>query len=152
MLDRRTFIAAASAMTSAIATPAFSAAANPLVGTTLGRVSGHREGSVNVFRGLRYGVADRFRLPAAPAPSRDIIDAYRFGPSAPQRNDKYKPQSEDCLLLNIWTPEARRGANLPVMVYIHGGAYSTGSVVDPLNDGRHLASSGMVVVTVNDRL
>src|SRR5204863_2347033 len=50
------------------------------------------------------------------------------------------------------TPEARRGANLPVMVYIHGGAYSTGSVVDPLNDGRHLANKGVVAVTVNHRL
>jgi para-nitrobenzyl esterase len=50
-------------------------------------------------------------------------------------------------------PEARAEGKRPVMVYIHGGAYSTGSVVDPLNDGRHLAASGdVVVVTVNHRL
>jgi para-nitrobenzyl esterase len=67
-------------------------------------------------------------------------------------SDAYRPQSEDCLFLNVWTPDVRRGAALPVMVYFHGGAYSTGSVVDPLNDGRHLAANGVVVVTVNHRL
>jgi para-nitrobenzyl esterase len=61
--------------------------------------------------------------------------------------------SEDCLFLNVWTPEARAGGKRPVMVYFHGGAYSTGSVADPVNDGRFLANDGDVVtVTVNHRL
>jgi para-nitrobenzyl esterase len=85
-------------------------------------------------------------------PSRDIVAATRFGPSCPQKNDRYHETSEDCLFLNVWTPEPRPGGRRPVMVYIHGGAYSTGSVVDPLNDGRHLAAQDVVVVTINHRL
>src|SRR3569623_2706213 len=81
--------------------------------------------------------------------------ALEFGPVCPQ-SGKYHPQSEDCLFLNIWTtdyrtPGGKRGK--PVMVYIHGGAYSTGSVTDPLNDGTNLAARGdVVVVTINHRL
>src|SRR4051812_23753443 len=152
MINRRAFLAGTSATGVILASPVFAASAEPLVSTTLGRVRGRREGAVNVFRGIRYGVAERFRAPRAPAASHGIVDAHEFGPSAPQRGDKYQPQSEDCLFLNVWTPEARKGVDLPVMVYIHGGAYSTGSVVDPLNDGRHLASNGVVAVTVNHRL
>jgi para-nitrobenzyl esterase len=152
MINRRAFLAGTSATGVILASPVFAASAEPLVSTTLGRVRGRREGAVNVFRGIRYGVAERFRAPRAPAASHGIVDAHEFGPSAPQRGDKYQPQSEDCLFLNVWTPEARKGVNLPVMVYIHGGAYSTGSVVDPLNDGRHLASNNVVSVTVNHRL
>jgi para-nitrobenzyl esterase len=55
--------------------------------------------------------------------------------------------------LNVWTPSGPVGPKLPVMVYFHGGAYSTGSVTDPLNDGAKLAEQGdVVVVTVNHRL
>ncbi len=65
----------------------------------------------------------------------------------------YAPQSEDCLFLNVWTAEPDARAKKPVMVYIHGGAYSNGSVTDPLNDGQALAARGdCVVVTVNHRL
>lgn len=153
MITRRAFVAGACVTGSAaIASPVFGAAVDPIIATTLGRVRGRREGSVNVFRGIRYGIAERFRAPTAPAISRTIIDALHFGSSAPQRGDKYPTQSEDCLYLNVWTPEARRGASLPVLVYFHGGAYSTGSVVDPLNDGRYLAGNEVVSVTVNHRL
>lgn len=151
MIDRRTFIAAAAASLPVAAHAAPRPA--PVVPTSLGRVRGTREQGLAVFRGIRYGVAARFQAPAAPAPSRDIIDAARFGPSSPQRSDRYRPQSEDCLYLNVWTPEARAGGRRPVMVYIHGGAYSSGSAVDPLHFGQHLATSGdVVVVTLNHRL
>jgi para-nitrobenzyl esterase len=147
MISRRTFIAGAAALP----TIAHAASAR-LVETTIGRVRGASDGMVQAFRGIRYGVAERFQASRAPKPVRTLMDALSFGPSAPQNGDKYRPQSEDCLFLNVWTPEARRGANLPVMVYFHGGAYSTGSVVDPLNEGRHLAGKGVVAVTVNHRL
>jgi para-nitrobenzyl esterase len=125
----------------------------PVVATTLGRVRGTREGGLSVFRGIRYGTAERFQAPKAPPRNRAVVEAVSFGPSAPQRGTRYKPQSEDCLYLNVWTPDARAGGKRPVLVYFHGGAYSTGSVADPLNDGRHLASRGdVVVVTVNHRL
>jgi len=129
-----------------------SAPAAPVVRTTLGRLRGRREGGLSVFRGIRYAIAERFQAPKPPPASRGNVEAFAFGPSAPQRGERYKPQSEDCLYLNVWTPDARSGGNRPVMVYFHGGAYSTGSVADPLNDGRHLAARGdVVVVTVNHR-
>jgi para-nitrobenzyl esterase len=151
MIRRREFLAGGGALL--VAAPAFSAGQRPLVETSLGRIRGTAEGGVHVFRGIRYGLAERFRAPAAPSRTRGLLDAMAFGPSAPQRADRYAPTSEDCLYLNVWTPDARRGGRRPVMVYIHGGAYSTGSVADPLNEGRHLAQAeDVVVVTVNHRL
>jgi para-nitrobenzyl esterase len=149
MISRRLFLAGTGALA---ASPAF-AQGDPTVTTSLGPVRGLREGGLSVFRGIRYGAAERFQAPKAPPPNRETIAATGFGPSARQRGDRYRPASEDCLYLNVWTPEARPGGKRPVMVYFHGGAYSTGSVADPLNDGRHLATSGDVVtVTVNHRL
>jgi para-nitrobenzyl esterase len=128
-------------------------AAPPVVETKHGRIRGSVENGLHAFRGIRYGIAERFRAPKPPPPSRGTVDALAFGPSAPQRGERYAPQSEDCLFLNVWTPDARAGGGRPVMVYFHGGAYSTGSVADPLNDGRHLAAGqDVVVVTVNHRL
>ena len=156
MIDRRTLLSAGAALGAVSAAPASLAAAAraPVVATTLGRVRGIRENGLSVFRGIRYGIAERFQAPKPPPPPRsDIVDALAFGPSAPQRGDRYRPNSEDCLFLNVWTPEAAVGGRRPVLVYFHGGAYSTGSVADPLNDGRHLAARGdAVVVTVNHRL
>jgi para-nitrobenzyl esterase len=114
---------------------------------------------VRTFLGIRYGRAERFR---APRPEPGIAPLGAFGPSAPQRG---LAGGEDCLFLNIWTPaEDRRaprsrassrppGAGLPVMVYFHGGAYSTGTPNSPLLDGANLAARGdVVVVTVAHRL
>lgn len=62
------------------------------------------------------------------------------------------PMSEDCLTLNVWTPEARGAAALPVMVWIHGGGFNNGSGTAALYDGTNLARRGVVVVTINYRL
>jgi para-nitrobenzyl esterase len=149
MISRRLFLAGSGALA---ASPAL-AQGDPVVRTSLGPVRGTREGGLTVFRGIRYGIAERFRAPKPPRPSREVVAATAFGPSSPQRNDRYRPTSEDCLYLNVWTPEAKAGGKRPVLLYIHGGAYSTGSVVDPLNDGRHLTSAqDVVTVTVNHRL
>ncbi len=113
---------------------------------------GTSEAGVHAFRGIRYGRADRFRAPTPVAQPGQTVRAQAYGPVCPQKG-AYGPQSEDCLFLNVWTAEPRRGANKPVMLYIHGGAYSNGSVTDPLNDGQALAARGdVVVVTVNHRL
>ena len=120
------------------------APAGDFVGTT--------HAGVHAFRGIRYGRADRFRAPTPVAQPGQTLRAEAFGPVCPQKGS-YGPQSEDCLFLNVWTAEPRRGANRPVMLYIHGGAYANGSVTDPLNDGQALAARGdVVVVTVNHRL
>ncbi|PZU09852.1 carboxylesterase/lipase family protein [Sphingomonas sp.] len=118
-----------------------------------GDFMGAREDGVTVFRGIRYGRAERFRAPVTVATPGRRVEARAFGPVCPQDDRQYQPQSEDCLFLNIWTAEPRPGVARPVMLYIHGGAYSNGSVTDPLNDGHRLAARGdVVVVTVNHRL
>ena len=99
---------------------------------------------VETILGIRYGRAERFR---APRPVSDV-PLGTYGPSSPQSD---REGSEDCLFLNVWTP-ARNGRR-PVMVYFHGGAYSSGSANSPLLDGRPLAARGdVVVVTVGHRL
>ncbi|MDQ8756977.1 carboxylesterase/lipase family protein [Sphingosinicella sp. LHD-64] len=150
MIGRRTFLGAVAGLAAA---PVFAASDRPQAKTSLGQVRGFTEGGLSVFRGIRYGSAERFQSPVAPTPSRDVIDARSYGPSCPQTGLGDLSKSEDCLYLNIWTPEANARARRPVMVYFHGGAYSSGTANSPLLDGRHLAAHGdVVVVTVGHRL
>ncbi len=105
------------------------------------------------FYGIRYARAARFAVPVREPLPTEPTPATAFGPLCPQRGVEAGEASEDCLFLNIWTPEPRRGARRPVMVYFHGGAYNGGTVTDPLTQGPHLAAQGdSVVVTVNHRL
>jgi para-nitrobenzyl esterase len=128
---------------------------DPVVATTYGPVSGTYEGGVTVFRGIRYGAdtaTTRFARPRRPAPWQNIVRAVNYGAASPQRGSE-PDQSEDCLFLNVWTPEAAAGGNRPVMLYIHGGAYNSGSGSDALYDGARLAARGdVVVITINHRL
>jgi para-nitrobenzyl esterase len=152
-LNRREALAAGAAGAACVI-PGFAFAATSDVSTRCpaGEFVGERAGSIGIFRGIRYGRASRFQPPVPVPPQRDAVSARDFGPACPQHG-KYRPQDEDCLFLNIWTPAPGRAARLPVMLYIHGGAYANGSVTDPWNDGRHLAARGdVVVVTVNHRL
>jgi len=138
-----------------IVPPAFAAGdTGVLARTRSGRVRGVREHGVHVFRGIRYGAdtaTTRFQPPRPPQPWRGVADATAYGASAPQRGRE--AGSEDCLFLNVWTPALRDGARRPVLFYIHGGGYDTGSGSDPLYDGTRLCQRGdVVVVTVNHRL
>lgn len=149
---------------------AVSAASLPLRATTIRQPevrapSGHYIGSfdydpadqvtVRVMRfvGIRYARAARFQPPVPVTSSVPMAEQLpSLGPACPQPGTAYQPQSEDCLFLNVWVPAGEK-RNLPVMVYFHGGAYATGSVTDPINDGAALAARGdVVVVTVNHRL
>ena len=105
------------------------------------------------YVGIRYARAARFAPPVPVTSTTPMAEqSPGFGPACPQPGKAYQPQSEDCLFLNVWVPAGEKRA-LPVMVYFHGGAYSSGSVTDPLNDGLALAARGdVVVVTVNHRL
>lgn len=109
---------------------------------------------LRILKGIRYGVAERFAAPrAVPFVAPSVGNFASFGPACPQPGNRYLPASEDCLFLNLWAPKAKAKQPRPVMVYFHGGAYSTGSVTDPVNDGAALATHGdVVVVTVNHRL
>ena len=132
------------------------AAASPIVRTRSGPVRGYVEDGISVFKGVPYGADTgprRFQPPVPPPPWTEVREAAAYGPACPQRGRETAAQGEDCLRLNIWTPEPHAGRRRPVMVYIHGGAYSTGSGSAPLYDGVRLARRGdVVVVTLNHRL
>ncbi|MEO9599373.1 carboxylesterase family protein [Parasphingorhabdus sp.] len=128
------------------------APAGRYVGSFAYDVAEPAKSKVRRFVGIRYARADRFRAPQPVLVAEQTADR-EFGPVCPQRGQRYQPQSEDCLFLNIWTPAAASHQARPVMVYFHGGAYASGSVTDPVNDGTDLAAQGdVVVVTVNHRL
>lgn len=153
MIARRALLGAGAALT-ALPAQTF-AQSDPVATGKSGRWRGKRDGAVAAFLGIRYGndtSRTRFRPASAPAPTRGTLAATRFGPSCPQ-SSRIADQREDCLFLNVWTPDANPRARRPVMVYFHGGAYSNGTVIEPQVFGQTLADKGdVVVVTVNHRL
>jgi len=131
-----------------------------IVRTAAGDLRGAHENGVAVFRGVPYATAPRF-VPPQPVPAwSGVRDARRDGPIAPQgrsrlahiMGDFERPQTEDCLTLNIWTPAAD-AKKRPVLVWIHGGAFSSGSGSIPWYSGERFAANGDVVVaSINYRL
>ncbi|URW74478.1 carboxylesterase/lipase family protein [Sphingomonas donggukensis] len=151
-VDRRTVIAAGATLLAAGGARAETPLPPVVIRSPAGAFAGASRNGVVSFKGLRYGRAERFRAPMPVPPAAGIVSAFAFAPSCPQTG-KVGATSEDCLFLNVWTAEPDARVKKPVMLYIHGGAYSNGSVVDPLNDGHALAARGdVVVVTVNHRL
>ncbi|MAU81819.1 MAG: carboxylesterase [Gordonia sp.] len=133
-----------------------------LVVTTIhGPVRGSSGDGVDVWRGIRYAAAPvgdlRWRRARPPQPHDDVVDATGFGPVCPQERNPAialgadAQMGEDCLFLNVWAPVADEA--LPVMVWLHGGAYVFGSGSQPLYEATDLARDGrVVVVTLNYRL
>src|SRR6187399_768530 len=148
-LDRRGFLAAAGAASALAAAPAAGRARE----VSAGPFRGFADRGAAAFLGIRYARAARFAPPVREPWPTERTAAVTFGPIAPQAGAGQEGQSEDCLFLNVWTPEADARARRPVMVYFHGGAYTGGTATDPLTQGPHLAVQGdVVVVTVNHRL
>ena len=139
--------------------------------TRYGKVQGSEQGSISVWKGIPFAQPPtgqrRFRAPQPPEPWTGVREATKFSPMAPQvpemgasmvgaigaeRAVEQRPMSEDCLYLNIWSPGADQEKR-PVMVYIHGGAFTLGSASDPWYDGTSFAAThNIVVVSLNYRL
>ena len=149
------------------ATPAAARAATPRPTLPLqvdgGRISGLESGALRIFRGIPYAAppvgALRWRPPQPVRTWSGVRRCTSFGPSCPQGGapDRPKPlagsQSEDCLYLNVWAPSRPRGKALPVMVWIHGGGFISGSGSLPAGYGETLsAQENVVVVSLNYRL
>lgn len=129
-----------------------------------GVVEGLRDGGVARFLGVSFAAApfgdNRMRPPRPVQPWAGVRPAIEYGPTAPK--EPYAPQfrdllpevdipGEDCLNLNIWTPDPSAGG-LPVLVFIHGGAFLAGSGSVEQYDGSAFARDGIVCVTINYRL
>lgn len=138
------------------------AATGPVIDAPGGTVRGTEERGVRVFRGIPFAqppVGERRWRPPAELPRWEgAREATRFGPACVQPKPraasiyawKLPAMSEDCLSLNIWSPQAADRA--PVFVWIHGGALTTGSASEPIYDGTALAKRGLAVVSINYRL
>jgi para-nitrobenzyl esterase len=122
-----------------------------------GPVRGSSEGDVRRFLGIPFAAPPvgglRWKPPQEVASWTDLRTCTTFAPACPQpKQQDGGAFSEDCLYLNVWTPAEKGDSKLPVMVWIHGGAFNFGSASLPEYDGRNLARKGVVVVTLNYRL
>jgi para-nitrobenzyl esterase len=139
--------------------------------TAFGKVRGIDADGIKTFKGIPYGAnttgKNRFMPPADPTKWTGVRDALAYGPSAPQTEPGVRravsdtavagagltAESEDCLVLNVWTPAVGDNKKRPVMFWCHGGGFASGSGSSPGTDGGNLARRGdVVVVTINHRI
>jgi para-nitrobenzyl esterase len=142
----------------------------PRAACEAGRLAGTWDGAVAVFRGIPFAAppvgAGRWRAPVPAARWAGERRATEFGPAPVQPQPRRRSlmfqanfadrralvMSEDCLYLNVWTPEPGPSAALPVLVWLHGGGNRFGYGAQDIHDGARLAARGLVVVTLNYRL
>ena len=136
--------------------------------TSCGTVEGISDGGVNKFLGIRYATAKRWEYPKEVTHWEGVYKAYTFGAAPIQKRsymDANSPKShfhhefmegvnstydENCLFLNIWTPE--KGENCPVLVVLYGGGMVGGQSDEKALDGTEFAKRGVIVVTLNYRV
>ena len=138
----------------------------PIVQVKAGKLRGFQEDKTYTFRGIPYAEAERFELPKPVKPWDGVKNAQAYGPVCPIADvsepgddefafpHRYWLQNEHCHNLNVWTQSLDRNAKKPVMVWMHGGAFSNGSSVEAFAyDGKNLSEFGdVVVVSMNHRV
>ncbi|OFW56376.1 MAG: hypothetical protein A2Y75_04035 [Candidatus Solincola sediminis] len=127
-----------------------------------GPISGFLEDGIWTFKGIPYAeppLAElRWKEPQLVQPWTDVLACTEYGPACPQPASDFDglmqigKTDEDCLYLNVWSPASSPDERLPVMFWIHGGGFSTGSGSLPLYEGHNLAKRGVIVITINYRL
>lgn len=132
------------------------------VETSSGRIRGGHSRGALAFKGIPYAGSvsgsGRFKAPPPVTPWTGVRDATLLGPPAMQgpgtTYGEHEPAySEDCLVLNVWTPAVKDNGKRPVMFYCHGGGFTSGSGGQNIQDGAHLAATyNLVVVAINHRL
>ncbi|UQC90479.1 acetylcholinesterase [Colletotrichum lupini] len=128
----------------------------PHARTSQGLVKGYHDASCNsVFLGIPFAATtageNRWRTPQDVPKSNTTVIATSYGPTCPQAisGTLYSQQDENCLNLNIWAPST--GENLPVFVYMYGGAMVTGSSSNHQLQGSNFARNGVIYVNFNTR-
>jgi len=144
-----------------------STVSNPVVETTTGKIRGFVHDRINGFKGIPYAASTegtgRFMPPTRRKPWSNTLDCIDLGPRSPQYGpgeipevaamDTHEAMGEDCLRLNVWTASLNKNGKRPVMVWLHGGGFTSGSAGYIMYDGANLArKQDVVVVGVNHRL
>lgn len=135
----------------------------PTITTATGILRGKSDAGVSSFKGIPFAAPPvgefRWRPPQPVAPWEGVRNAVEYGPNCAQAGWGGSPgsitegSSEDCLYLNLWAPAgAAATAKLPVMVWIHGGAFVGGSGSGPGTVGNEFAKQGVILITINYRL
>lgn len=141
------------------AAPSLAPETGPIVVTADGPVRGLSQDGLSVFRAIPYAAPPfgdrRFKPPAAPQKWTQPRDASQPGAACVQTPDEHElaegsAMSEDCLTVNVWTPSTE--GRKPVLVFIHGGGFTSGSALDEWYDGTSLARRDTVVVTLQYRV
>ena len=139
-----------------------------LVQTEYGKVRGYIHNGIYTFKGIPYAKAKRFMPPERPSSWKDIRSSMTYGPTCPSiQQPPFKDEfefplnrsrgyyiGENCLNLNIWSKLTSGAERQPVMVWLHGGGFASGSSIEfPSYDGENLSRKGnVVVVSINHRL
>jgi para-nitrobenzyl esterase len=169
-MNRRQFIghsAIAAGVAAGLSKAAFAQTNTQVVETSYGKIRGRLINNVNTFQGIPYGGptsgANRFMPATKPTPWTSVLDTVEWGPEAPQGPHTEIPEvlatvpktgiSEDCLRLNVWTTTLNRNAKRPVMVWLHGGGFTSGNGSYSIYNGANMARQHEVVMlSVNHRL
>lgn len=136
--------------------------------TSYGLVSGIRKNKVLIFKGIPFATPPlgdlRWKAPQNPKPWTGVKKCDKFSAS-PYQNKPMpfycwskefiappEPLSEDCLYLNIWTPDQKTNRKMPVFVWIYGGGFNSGSAACDIYDGESYAKNGVLFVSINYRV